>query len=79
MLSSQQHSLARVRLASIAVPTQDMVLGLYYLTKAKTGAKGEGRVVRPIPKKFLIALEAQGSRDPAHAHSSPLRPAPCSI
>ncbi|GBD01631.1 DNA-directed RNA polymerase subunit beta' [bacterium HR18] len=26
----------------IAVPTQDMVLGLYYMTKAKTGDKGEG-------------------------------------
>ena len=27
----------------IAVPTQDMVLGLYYTTKAKGGMKGEGR------------------------------------
>lgn len=27
----------------IVVPTQDMVLGLYYLTKRKTGARGEGR------------------------------------
>ncbi len=27
----------------ITVPTQDMVLGLYYLTKAKPGTKGEGR------------------------------------
>ena len=26
----------------IAVPTQDMVLGLYYMTKAKNGVKGEG-------------------------------------
>ena len=26
----------------IAVPTQDMVLGLYYTTKAKSGMKGEG-------------------------------------
>ncbi len=26
------------------VPTQDMVLGIYYLTKEKTGAKGEGKV-----------------------------------
>mgnify|MGYP001617766820 FL=1 len=28
----------------ILVPTQDMVLGIYYLTKEKTGAKGEGKV-----------------------------------
>jgi len=27
----------------IAVPTQDMVLGLYYLTKVRNGQKGEGR------------------------------------
>lgn len=28
----------------IVVPTQDMVLGIYYLTKEKTGAKGEGKI-----------------------------------
>lgn len=28
----------------IVVPTQDMVLGIYYLTKQKKGARGEGRV-----------------------------------
>ena len=28
----------------IAVPSQDMVLGVYYLTKAKPGAKGEGKI-----------------------------------
>ena len=27
----------------LAVPTQDMVLGIYYLTKSKPGGKGEGR------------------------------------
>ena len=30
--------------APITVPSQDMVLGLYYITKARKGAKGEGRV-----------------------------------
>src|SRR5437868_278373 len=29
--------------APIAIPSQDIVLGCYYLTKAKAGAKGEGR------------------------------------
>jgi len=29
--------------APITVPSQDMVLGLYYITKARKGAKGEGR------------------------------------
>jgi DNA-directed RNA polymerase subunit beta' len=28
----------------LAVPSQDLVLGCYYLTKAKPGAKGEGKV-----------------------------------
>ena len=42
----------------ITVPTQDMVLGLYYLTKAKKGAKGEGRVFANI-EEVLMALEAK--------------------
>jgi len=28
----------------IAVPSQDMVLGIYYLTKARSGMKGEGKI-----------------------------------
>ena len=42
----------------ITVPTQDLVLGLYYLTKAKKGAKGEGRVFANI-EEVLMALEAK--------------------
>lgn len=30
--------------APITVPSQDMVLGLYYITKLRTGAKGEGLI-----------------------------------
>jgi len=30
--------------APLAVPTQDMVLGIYYLTKERPGVKGEGRL-----------------------------------
>src|ERR1700751_5240940 len=41
----------------ITVPTQDMVLGLYYLTKSKPGAKGEGRAFANI-EDVLLALEA---------------------
>jgi DNA-directed RNA polymerase subunit beta' len=41
----------------ITVPTQDMVLGLYYLTKGKPGAKGEGRVFANADD-VLLALEA---------------------
>ena len=42
----------------ITVPTQDLVLGMYYLTKAKPGAKGEGRTFANI-EEVLLALEAK--------------------
>jgi DNA-directed RNA polymerase subunit beta' len=42
----------------ITVPTQDMVLGIYYLTKAKINAIGEGRVFANI-EEVLMALEAK--------------------
>ncbi|MDE1177214.1 MAG: DNA-directed RNA polymerase subunit beta' [Edaphobacter sp.] len=42
----------------ITVPTQDLVLGIYYLTKAKINAKGEGRVFANI-EEVLMALEAK--------------------
>src|SRR5664279_754415 len=42
--------------APIAVPTQDMVLGLYYLTKSRPGSKGEGRTFASTDD-VLIALE----------------------
>ncbi len=41
----------------ITVPTQDMVLGMYYLTKEKPGAKGEGRAFANIDE-VVLALEA---------------------
>ncbi|MGA7617082.1 MAG: DNA-directed RNA polymerase subunit beta' [Thermoanaerobaculia bacterium] len=40
----------------LAVPTQDLVLGCYYLTKAKPGAKGEGKVFSSADE-VVIALE----------------------
>ena len=43
--------------APIAVPSQDIVLGIYYLTKAKNGAKGEGRVFGTADD-VLLALDA---------------------
>ncbi len=42
----------------ITVPTQDLVLGLYYLTKVKKGGKGEGRVFANT-EEVLMALEAK--------------------
>src|SRR5207248_2393132 len=40
----------------ITVPTQDMVLGCYYLTKSRPGTKGEGRTFASS-EDVLIALE----------------------
>jgi DNA-directed RNA polymerase subunit beta' len=40
----------------IAVPSQDIVLGCYYLTKERKGTKGEGRAFC-CPEDVLIALE----------------------
>ena len=41
----------------ITIPTQDMVLGIYYLTKAKVKARGEGRAFANI-EEVLLAREA---------------------
>jgi len=41
----------------LAVPTQDMVLGIYYMTKAKPQAKGEGRAFGSV-EEVIMALDA---------------------
>jgi DNA-directed RNA polymerase subunit beta' len=41
----------------IAVPSQDIVLGIYYLTRDRAGAKGEGRVFASLDE-VLLALDA---------------------
>src|SRR6478752_2324010 len=41
----------------IAVPSQDIVLGIYYLTRDRPGAKGEGRVFASL-EEVLLALDA---------------------
>ena len=41
----------------IAIPSQDVVLGCYYLTKAKPGARGEGRAFGN-PEDVVLALES---------------------
>ncbi|HXK71618.1 MAG TPA: DNA-directed RNA polymerase subunit beta' [Clostridia bacterium] len=67
-LSAEAQSEARVLMLSsnnllapkdgkpITVPTQDMVLGGYYLTTAKDGEVGEGRVFRDFDE-MLLALD----------------------
>lgn len=41
---------------AIVVPTQDMILGSYYLTKLKPGAKGEGKIFSH-PNEAILAYE----------------------
>ena len=40
----------------VAVPTQDMVLGCYYMTIEKEGEKGEGRVF-VSPEEAIMAYD----------------------
>ncbi|MFN3480717.1 MAG: DNA-directed RNA polymerase subunit beta' [Thermodesulfovibrionales bacterium] len=41
----------------IVVPTQDMVLGIYYLTKERKGARGEGKIFAD-PEEVRIAYDS---------------------
>jgi DNA-directed RNA polymerase subunit beta' len=56
LMLSSNNILSPAHGGPIAVPTQDMVLGCYYLTKARPGAKGEGRTFASSDD-VLIALE----------------------
>ncbi|MBQ7767133.1 MAG: DNA-directed RNA polymerase subunit beta' [Lachnospiraceae bacterium] len=39
--------------APVAVPSQDMVLGIYYLTQERPGAKGEGKFFKDLNEAIL--------------------------
>src|SRR6202167_4372225 len=56
LMLSSQNILSPASGQPLAVPTQDIVLGCYYLTKAKKGAKGEGRTFASV-EEVLLALE----------------------
>lgn len=45
----------------VAVPTQDMVLGSYYLTMEKDGEKGEGKVFRDVSEALMAYQEGDVS------------------
>jgi DNA-directed RNA polymerase subunit beta' len=57
LMMSSNNILSPANGAPIAVPSQDIVLGCYYLTKAKAGAKGEGRAFGNV-EDVVLALEA---------------------
>ncbi|MCH2278714.1 MAG: DNA-directed RNA polymerase subunit beta' [Vicinamibacterales bacterium] len=56
LMMSSKNILSPANAMPIAVPSQDIVLGCYYLTKAKPGAKGEGRVFGNVDD-VILALE----------------------
>jgi DNA-directed RNA polymerase subunit beta' len=57
LMLSSNNILSPAHGAPIAIPSQDIVLGCYYLTKARSGAKGEGRAFGNADD-VLLALEA---------------------
>src|SRR5687767_4951636 len=57
LMMSSNNVLSPANGAPITVPSQDIVLGCYYLTKAKPGSKGEGRAFGNADD-VLLGLEA---------------------
>jgi DNA-directed RNA polymerase subunit beta' len=57
LMLSSRNILSPAHGQPLAVPTQDIVLGVYYLTKEKKGTKGEGRSFAGA-EDVLLALEA---------------------
>ena len=71
LMMSSNNILSPANGAPIAVPSQDIVLGCYYLTKAKTGAKGEGRAFACGRRRAAGARGGRGrdaDADPAPLH-----------
>src|SRR5207237_568183 len=59
LMMSSNNILSPAHGSPIAVPSQGIVLGIYYLTKAQKGAQGEGRAFRN-PHDVMVGLEAGG-------------------
>ena len=56
LMLSSNNILSPANGAPITTPSQDMVLGLYYLTKSRPGARGEGRTFGST-EEVILALE----------------------
>jgi DNA-directed RNA polymerase subunit beta' len=56
LMLSSNNILSPANGSPITTPTQDMVLGVYYLTKMKPSSKGEGRTFGSVAE-VLLALE----------------------
>ncbi len=61
LMMSTNNILAPASGEPIIVPSQDVVLGLYYMTRSRVNAKGEGMV-------FADAKEVQRAYETGHAH-----------
>ncbi len=59
LMLSSRNILSPANGQPLAIPTQDVVLGVYYLTKEKRSTKGEGRSFAN-PEEVLMALDAGG-------------------
>src|SRR4029077_6550038 len=57
LMLSSRNILSPANGLPLAVPTQDMVLGIYYLTKAKPGGKCEGGALGSV-EEVVLALES---------------------
>ena len=51
-----QQPVEALRRGPVAVPSQDMVLGIYYLTQERPGDKGEGKFFKS-PNEAILAYE----------------------
>jgi DNA-directed RNA polymerase subunit beta' len=58
LMLSTQNLLSPANGQPVVVPTQDIVLGIYYLTKERRNAKGEGRIFSSVDD-VLLALESK--------------------
>jgi DNA-directed RNA polymerase subunit beta' len=56
LMLSSNNILSPANGSPLAVPTQDMVLGIYYLTKERPGVKGEGRLFAD-PEEVRVAYD----------------------
>ena len=58
LMLATQNVLSPANGQPLAVPTQDIVLGCYYLTRARAGAEGEGRAFANV-EEIYHALQAE--------------------
>ena len=61
LMLAANNLLKAVRRQPVTVPTQDMVLGSYYLTMTKPGDKGEGKIFRDMNEAMMAYERGRSS------------------